>query len=88
MASAKHHKGSIGFVMARIKDLELLNSMRACLQQLESVKLLNPADLELVYFRRTLRHKIAVLQERDLGQEDFETAAEAEGEELFDASFV
>lgn len=74
--------------MARIKDLELLNSMRVCLQQLESVKLLNPADLELVYFRRTLRHKIAVLQERDLGQEDFEPAAEADGEELFDASFV
>jgi hypothetical protein len=88
MAGAPHHRDSIGFVMARVKDLELLNSMRACLQQLESVKLLNPADLELVYFRRTLRHKIAVLQERDLSHEDFETAAEVEGEEMFDATFV
>ena len=42
--------------------LELLDAMKDCLRDLESVKLLSPDDLDIIAQKRTLREKIAQLE--------------------------
>ena len=41
---------------------ELLEAMKDCLRDLENVKLISPADLDIIDEKRVLRHKIDELE--------------------------
>jgi hypothetical protein len=43
----------------------LLDAMKECLQDLESVELLSPDDLDIIDQKRILRQKIAELERED-----------------------
>lgn len=51
--------------MAEVLRADLLNAMKDCLRDLESVKLLSPDDLDILDEKRILRQKIYELENED-----------------------
>jgi hypothetical protein len=51
--------------MRQVLKPQLLEAMKDCLRDLESVKLISPDDLDIVDQKRILRHEIAELEKED-----------------------
>ena len=60
-----------GVTLHHVLKSELLEAMKDCLRDLENVKLISPADLDIIDEKRVLRHKI---DELEIEEEDNLTA--------------
>lgn len=55
--------------MVQVLRSDLLDAMKGCLRDLETVKLLSPDDLDILDEKRILRQKIYELESEDSGRE-------------------